>query len=223
MIISINVYDKIESELDAKEFDTQHYETTQNINNFEEKLETWIMKNEVSPTGYQNFRIITDEVYKQRVRVKGEVVDEVIKQELHLAYVKVEKDLRNGTGSLVTLCKKADSFKVKEIFEERFNLKFEQHSFNVLDIIEASADVRNANFDVKIETVNGITMKGTRVHNTEYYANMLRTGELTAVIVNYDTPDKTITFRVSTDGSILLYSSLDDYEILELIEDLLNL
>lgn len=223
VIVSINVYDRVDPELTPKKFDTQHYEETKRINNYDEKLETWIMKNEVSPTGYQNFRIITDEVYKQRVRVKGEVVDEVIKQELHLAYVKVRDDHRGGIGNMVTLRKKADSLKIKEIFEERFDMKFEPHQFNVLEIIEQSADVRNANFDVQIETVNGISMKGTRVNNTAYYENLLRTGQLTAVIVNYDMADKTVTFRVSVDGSILLYSSLDDYEILELIEDLLNI
>lgn len=222
-MISINVYDWKDSGQDAKELDTLHYETTKRVNGYDEILETWIMKNEVSPTGYQNFRIITDEVYSQTVRVKGEVVDEVIKQELHLAYVKVRNQRENGVGNLITLCKKADSFKVKEIFENRFDLRYEKHEFNVLDIIEASADVRNANFDVQIETVNGISMKGTSVHNTAYYEQMLRTGELKAVIVNYDMPEKTVTFRISVDGSILLYSGLGDYEILELVEDLLNL
>ncbi|GAB4075044.1 hypothetical protein GCM10028778_25470 [Barrientosiimonas marina] len=230
MIVSINVYDKQNDAYDEEnetggnnDIDTKHHETEKLVNGYNEVLETWIMKNEISPTGYQNFRIITDEVYSQRVRVKGEVVDEVIKQELHLAYVKVRNDFRNGVGNLITLCKKADSHRIKEIFEDQYELSFEPHQFDVLQIIEESADVRNAKFDVEIETVSGVTMKGTRVHNTEYYANMLRSGQLSAVIVNYDLPDKTITFRVTVDGSIQLYSNLGDYEILELIEDLLNL
>jgi hypothetical protein len=222
-MISINVYDKIQSSESVRELDTDHFETTRLINNFEEKLETWVMKNEISPTGYQNFRVITDEVYNQTVRVKGEVVDQVIKQELHQAYIKVNNDHRNGVGHLVTLCRKDDSFKVKEIFENRFNLSYEKHRFDVLAIIEAAADVRSARFDVQIETVNGVSMRGTSVHNTQYYAQMLRTGDLKGVIVNYDMPDTSVTFRISVDGSILLYNSLSEYEILDLVEDLLNI
>jgi hypothetical protein len=222
-LISINVYDKIRTTEEERPLGTQHFESTRIVNDFEENIETWIIQNEVSPTGYQNFRVITDEIYNQTVRVRGQVVDQVIKQELHQAYLKVQNDHRNGVGHLVTLCRKDDSFKVKEIFEQRFNFLYEKHRFNVLDIIEAAADVRSAKFNVQIETVNGISMKGTRVHNTQYYAQMLRTGELTGVIVNYDMPDRTVTFKISVDGSILLYNGLSEYEILELVEDLLNI
>ncbi|WP_343033660.1 hypothetical protein [Alkalicoccus luteus] len=194
------------------------------MNNFEETLNTYIIKNELSPTGFRNFRIISDEVYSQTVRVRGQIVHEVVKQELFIAY---SKELANEgnfvQGSLITLCRKDDSFKVKNTFEARFNVEYEQYKFDVLRIIEASADVRNANFDVNIETVNGVSMRGTRVHNTQYYEQMLRNGDLKAVMVNYDMPEKTVTFRVSVEGNLLLYSSLSDYEILELVEILINL
>ncbi|EJQ96059.1 hypothetical protein IGW_01246 [Bacillus cereus ISP3191] len=222
-MISINVYDKIGANEEEKELTTEHFEENRRINNFDETLQTYIMQNEVAPTGYQNFRVITDEVYNQTVRVRGQVVDQVIKQELHQAYIKVRDDSGAGRGRLITLCKKDDSFKVKEIFERSFNYNYEKHRFNIIDIIAAAADVRGARFDVQIETVNGISMKGTRVHNTQYYAQMLASGELTGVMLNYDMPDKTVTFRISVDGSILLYSHLDDYEILELIDDLLSI
>ncbi|UOY92911.1 hypothetical protein MUG87_01835 [Ectobacillus sp. JY-23] len=221
-MISINVYDKIFTNEQERELGTEHFEESRFINNFEERLETYIIQNEVSPTGYQNFRVITDEVYNQTVRVRGQVVDQVIKQELHQAYIKVRNQRANGVGNLITLCRKDDSFKVKEIFETRFNYSYEKHRFDILDIIAASADVRGARFDVQIETVRGVSMKGTRVHNTQYYTQMLASGELTGVMLNYDMPDKTVTFRISVDGSILLYTNLSEYEILELVEDLLN-
>ncbi|MBN6185700.1 hypothetical protein JQN58_01715 [Aneurinibacillus sp. BA2021] len=220
-MISINIYDLVKSE--GKELATFHHEEKEIINDFEEKLETYIMTNNVTPTGYQNFRVITDEVYNQTVRVKGEVVRQVIMQETYQAYYKQFNQREDGVGSLVTLCKKDDSYKVKEIVEKNFNMQFEQHSFDILKIIDAATDVRNARFSVKIETVNSVSMGGTRVHDTQYYAQMLRQGDLKAVIIAYDLPHQSVTLRISVEGSILLYSQLSDNEILDLVEDLLNI
>jgi hypothetical protein len=52
---------------------------------------------------------------------------------------------------------------------------------------------------------------------------MLNRGDLKAVIITYDMPNQSVTLRISTDGSILLYNQLGDNEILDLVEDLLNI
>lgn len=66
-------------------------------------------------------------------------------------------------------------------------------------------------------------MGGTRVHDTQYYSEMLRRGQLSAVIINYDMPQQAVTIRINVDGTVLLYNSLTDFEILDLVEDLLSI
>lgn len=219
-MISIGIFDISEGRQDA-DLREEHFEELKRINNFEEKLETYVFKNDTSPTGYTHFRIVNDEVYNQRVRVKGEVVDQVIRTESHEVYFNMQP--QDNVGHLITLCRKEDSEKVTALFERLYDLQFERHQFNILEIIRQATDVRSAKFDVQIETVNGVTMRGTRVHNTQYYGNMMNSGNLKAVIVTFDTPEQTVTFRISVDGSILLYNNLDDYKILELVRDLLNI
>lgn len=222
-MISINIYDRLNDTRADEELTVFHNEQIELINGYDERLETYIMMNNLTPTGYQNLQVITDEVYNQTVRVKGEVVRQVIMQETYQAYIKVRNKRENGVGSLVTLCKKDDSHKVKEIIETNFGHQMEKHTFNILDIIGAAADVRNAKFNVQIETVNSVSMGGTRVNVTQYYDQMLRQGNLKAVIITYDLPSQSVTLRISTDGSILLYNQLSNNEILDLVENLLNI
>lgn len=222
-MISINIYDRIDDVLEDEEHTTFHNQITQRINNFDETLDTYILMNNITPTGYQNLQVIRDEVYNQTVRVRGEIVRQVIMQETYQAYIKVQNKRENGIGSLVTLCKKEDSHKVKDIIEDQFDRQLEKHTFDILAMIDAASDVRNAKFSVQIETVNSVSMGGTRVNATQYYAQMLRQGNLKAVIITYDMPSQSVTIRISTDGSILLYNQLSDHEILDLVEDLLNI
>ncbi|AQU81064.1 hypothetical protein AJGP001_10670 [Planococcus faecalis] len=217
---SIGIFDVVEGVYEG-ELKVDHRESTQRINHFDEKIETYVMKNETSPSGYTNFRIINDEVYNQTVRVKGETVDQVIRKEVHEAYFK--NNPTDNVGHLITLCRKDDSEKVRLKFEELYDLKFQRHQFDILNIIREATDVRSAKFDVSIETVSGVTMRGTGVHNTQYYASMISSGELKAVIVSFDMPEQSVTFRISVDGSILLYNQLSDYQVLDLVRDLLNI
>ncbi|MGX9290687.1 hypothetical protein ACSLGF_05565 [Bacillus sp. A015] len=222
-IISINIYDKLNDVGNDETLEVFSHEKNEIINGYEEKLQTYILINSISPTGYQNIQIINDEVFAQTVRVKGEVVHEVIKQDMYQAYVKVKNKKVKGVGNLVTLCRKDSSLKAKEILEQNFGDEYEQHKFDILKIIDAASDVRNARFKVKIETVSSVSMGGTRVHDTQYYSEMLRKGQLSAVIINYDMPQQSVTIRINVDGTVLLYNSLTDFEILDLVEDLLNI
>ncbi|QCT03304.1 hypothetical protein E6C60_2592 [Paenibacillus algicola] len=192
--------------------EAHHFQEIQRVNNFDESLDTYIFANETSPTGYQNYRIVTDEVIDYRARVKGEFIDQVVKQGLYEIYYHPDRN------RLVALCRKDDAFKATGIFENRFPMQLEKHRFNILGIIEDSTDVRGARFDVRIETVTGVSLKGSGINNTQYYANMLNSGQLTGVIVTYDHGDKTVTFRVSVDGTLLFYTNLDEYECLDFID-----
>ncbi|AZV88277.1 hypothetical protein BUN12_0013 [Bacillus amyloliquefaciens] len=182
-IISINIYDKLNDTGEDEELEVFSHEKREIVNGYNEQLQTYVLINNISPTGYQNIQIINDEIFAQTVRVKGEVVHQVIKQDMYQAYVKVRDKRPRGVGNLVTLCRKDSSLKTKEILEENFGNEYEQHKFDILKIIDAASDVRNARFKVKIETVSSVSMGGTRVHDTQYYAEMLRKGQLSAVII----------------------------------------
>ncbi|MBU8789016.1 hypothetical protein KM903_22035 [Bacillus glycinifermentans] len=222
-MISINIYDKLNDTGEDEELKVFSHEKHELVNGYNEELKTYILLNNISPTGYQNIQIINDEIFAQTVRVKGEVVHQVIKQDMYQAYIKVRNKRKRGVGNLVTLCRKDSSLKAKQILEENFGDEYEQHKFDILKIIDSASDVRNARFKVKIETVSSVSMGGTRVHDTQYYSEMLRRGELSAVIINYDMPQAAVTFKINVDGTVLLYNSLSDFEILDLVEDLLSI
>lgn len=223
MVISINVYDLVNStESQPQQLDAFTNEEIQRINDFDENLTTVLTKNSLTQNGYRNFSILTDNVYNQNVRIRGEYVHSVIMQDIYQAYYK-ENVQAPALGALVTLCKTDDAERVRRILSNKFNMQFEQHAFDILKIIAEATDVRTAKFNVKIETVNSISMKGTRVNDTAYYSNMLRKGDLRAVLVTFDMPEQSVTFRISVDGKILLYSQLNDSEILNLVDQLLEI
>jgi hypothetical protein len=213
-VSSFDLYSEQEGEI-ARE--AQHFEEKKIVNQFEEKLDTWIFVNETSPSGYQNFRVVTDEVVDFRARVKGELIDQVIKQGVYEVFFHPRRK------RLVALCRKDEAFKVSDIFNDKFGVGLEKHRFNILRIIEESTDVRGARFDVEIETVTGVSLKGSNINSTQYYANMLASGQLKGVLVTYDHGDKTVTFRVSVDGTLLFYTALTDHEYLDFIDMLYSL
>lgn len=222
-LLSINIFDKSNDNGEDEVLTTISSKEKKLINDFEEEIETYVVANNISPTDFQNIQVITDEVYNQTVRVKGETVHQVIKRELYQAYIKIRNKRDNGIGNLVTLCPKDNATKVVEHVEKNFGAEYTKHRFDILKIIDEATDVRNARFNVKIETVNSVSMRGTRVHDTSYYSQMLNRGDLTGVIISYDMPSQSVTFRINIDGSIFLFNQLTDYEILDLVEDLLNI
>lgn len=116
-IISINIYDKLNDTGEDEELEVFSHEKREIINGYNEELKTYILINNISPTGYQNIQIINDEVFAQTVRVKGEVVHQVIKQDMYQAYIKVKNKRQRGVGNLVTLCRKDSSLKAKKFWK----------------------------------------------------------------------------------------------------------
>lgn len=182
------------------------------VNDVEETLETSVFVNELTTSGYRNYRIVTDEIIDYRVRVLGRIVDQVIKQGLYeIFYHPVHR-------RFVALCPKEPAFRISDIFVNRFGLQLRKHQFNIPEIINQSTDVRGAGFNVQIETIRGLTMRGSAVNSTAYYANMVTSGELTGVTVQMDFAGKTVTFRVSADGGLLVYSAMTDHEYLDFVD-----
>lgn len=214
-IFSVSVFDVTPQDnavLNEIVREAQHFEETRRVNNFDEAMETWIYANDISPNGYQHYRIVTDEVMDFRARVKGEQIDQVVRRGTYEIFYHPTR------RRLVALCRKEDAFKATAIFEVHFPMQLEKHRFNILRIIEESTDVRGARFDVRIETVTGVSLKGSNINGTEYYAGMLQAGQLTGVTVTFDYGERTVTFRVSVDGTLLFYTGLQDYDCLEFID-----
>ncbi|MEE4577882.1 hypothetical protein [Paenibacillus polymyxa] len=215
LLFSVSVFDvtpQEEAQLNEIVQEAQHFRDTKRVNNYDEELDTFIYANETSPSGYQNYRIVTDEVLDYRARVKGELIDQVVKQGIYEIYY------HPSQRRLVALCRKEDAFKATGIFEVRFPMQLEKHRFNILGVIAESSDVRGARFNVEIETVTGVSLKGSNIDGTQYYINMLQSGQLTGVVVTYDHGEKTVTFRISVDGTLLFYSALAEYECLDFID-----
>jgi len=208
---SISSFD-IESKTDFQIENGHKFETVKTINGFDEVLETWIYTNETTQSGYRNYRVITDEVLDFKVRVRGEYVDQVIKREAYSTYY------NPNNSRLIAICNKHNAFEIAGIFENNFNIKAKKHKFNIPEIINQSSDVRGAKFEVQIETVTGVSLKGTQINSTHYYTNMINSGKLSGVIVTYDYGDRTVTFRVSVDGTLLFYSQLSDHDYLDFID-----
>lgn len=192
--------------------DAEHFSEQKVVNHFEEVLETWIYANETSPTGYMHYRIVTDEVLDFKARVKGDYIDQVVLRGTYEVYY------HPTLNRVVTLCRKQDAFKASGILEKKMNAQLEKHRFNIVGIIEESTDVRGARFDVEIETVRGVSLRGSNINGTEYYARMVRDGELKGVVVTYDHGERSVTLRVSVDGTLLVYSGLSDYEVLDFVD-----
>lgn len=218
-MLSINVYDLIQdSETPHKKIEKFDGVVREVVNGYEEELRTMLEVEQLPFGKYHGFSILTEKVYNQKVRVKGEWLNSIISSEIYRAYFKEE-----NLGALVTLCKFDDAEKVKDILSEKFDMCFEQHTFDIMKIISEASDVRTAKFKVKIETVDSISMKGARVNDTRYYERLFAQGDLNAIVVAFDTPSQTVTFRISKEGKILLYSQLKDDEILNLVEQLLDI
>ena len=136
-MLSINVYD-LENSDTKKSSDIEAFDdkTTNTINAVKEELETSLTCNNLTPSGYRNFRIVTDCVYSQTVKVFNRIARQVIIQETYQAYFKENNIRPNGSGALITLCTKDESEKTKKILEERFGMQFKPHVFNLLELLK---------------------------------------------------------------------------------------
>lgn len=76
---------------------------------------------------------------------------------------------------------------------------------------------------MKIETVQGSSLTGNRVTETDIYKLMLDAGELSNITVLYPFEDKEISFSISDSGSVVMLSNISDLELLDLIGTMLEI
>ena len=220
---SINIYDLInEPDNPPHNLTSGEYKVEEMINGLDETLTTKILRNELKYNDYVSFDILTDKVYKQKIRIGSNFFQYYTIQEIYRAYYK-ELTSFPTFGALITFCKNEEAERIKNILADKFNMNLEQHTFDIMKIIEEATDVRDAKFTVKIETVDSIRVSGTRVSDTKYYEKLFAQGNLNAVIVTFDMPSKAVTFRISKEGKIFLYSPLNDNEMLDFVVQLLEI
>lgn len=220
---SINIFDLVnEPDNLPHKFESKAYEQEEEIDDSAELLNTRLLRNELQYKGYVSFSILADEIYRQPVRIGKTSFSYFVMKKIYNAYYKESISLP-AYGALVTLCKNDEAERVRAFLSDEFNMSLEQHVFDILKIIEESTDVRKAKFKVKIETVESVSVGGTRVSDTKYYERLFTQGKLNAVIVTFDTPAKAVTFRIDKEGKIFLYTQLGDTEILDLVEQLIDL
>ena len=87
--------------------------------------------------------------------------------------------------------------------------------------MDEASDVRKTQFrNVRIQTLSGSSLNGSRVNQTELYDLMYQNGELSTIAVTYPINNVEISFSVSTSGSIVIFSTIENNEILTLIEEI---
>lgn len=187
----------------------------QEVNGVNERLNFELFVNETID-GYKRCRVLLDEVIKLRARVLNTEIEEVI---VNNAY---EIFIHETRGTLIMLANKKSSETIREFIEKTFELEFNKKIFDLDTIIQESSNVKRAQFkNLLIETINGSSLSGNRVTDTDMYDLMLNSGELSTIAVVYPFNNTEVKFSISTSGSIVLFSTVAAEDILEWLDLLL--
>lgn len=203
--------------LDTK--DTTNYlsEVTECVNGENETLKIQVFRNEIVLQNYIHYRVVMDEVLDIEGRVFNREFTQVVVQNAYDVYVD------NNTKLLITLCNKKSAERIKCVFQEMLYVDYIDRLFDLDTIIFDSSNVKKAKFaNLTIQTLSSGVVKGNRVNDTQIFDEMLHNGELTNIITAYPFCGQDISMSVSNSGSLIVYTSLSDVEIVELISQLLG-
>ena len=176
------------------------------VSDHNEELSFQLFKNEVIGT-YTRCRIVMDEVIPLIARVFGQDTTEVI--------VNVEYDIliANDTGKLIILANKKSCDKISDYISEEFGINYQKIAYNLPRIIEDSTDVKKAQFrKVRIETIHGSSITGTRVTDTNVFKDFDDAGELSNIAVVYAVDGEEVSFSISDIGSIVIFSTINEIQ-----------
>lgn len=185
------------------------------INGIEESLNFELFVNETIGN-FTRCRVRIDEIMSLRARVLNTDVTEVI---VNNAY---EVFIDGVDGNLIVLANKKSAESIHEFVSHSFNLLLERKKFDLMTIIDDSSNVKRTQFrNLLIETINGSSLSGNRVTDTEMYELMLNAGDLSTIAVVYPFNNTEIKFSVSDSGSIVLFSTIATEVMLDWINNLL--
>ena len=126
-------------------------------------------------------------------------------------------------GTFVVLANKKSAEIIDRQFHQYYNIESEKHIIDLQDIISESTNVKRTQFrSLRIETIHGSSLSGNDVTGTELYRTMLDAGELSTIAVTYPYDGSDVSFSISDSGSIVIFSSINNEDILKFIKQLLN-
>ena len=153
-----------------------------------------------------------DEIVKLNGRVFNKSFSEFVITNSYDAYINTK------TGLLACVANKNSSDRIQEFFSNNFKFEYKKKIFDLQNIMNASNDVKRAQFKkLKIQTLHGSSISGNQVNTTSIYGLMEQAGDLSAVAVSYPFNNGDISFSVSSAGSIVLFSSLDTNELVDFL------
>ena len=184
------------------------------LNETKETFTTEMFVNEVNGE-YVRCSFALDEEYSIRARVFNTNVTAVVIKSTYEGYI----DMNSGT--LIVFANKVSSDNICDFVSNQFNLSYTKKIFDLETIMNAASDVRKTQFrNVRIQTLSGSSLNGSRVNQTDLYDLMYQNGELSTIAVTYPLNNMDVSFSVSTAGAIVVFSNIDNNEILTLIEDI---
>ncbi len=214
---SVSVYNLV-GLFDMQEDVIQNYSSNKEVvvNDVTETLGFELFVNETI-NDYKRCRVRMDEVVSLRARVLNTDITEVI---INNAY---ELFFNINNWTLIVLANKKSADVIQEFISNAFNVTYERKIFDLMEIIDDSSNVKRAQFrNLLIETINGSSLSGNRVTDTDMYELMLNAGELSTIAVVYPFNATEIKFSISDSGSIVLFSTISVEEILDWINILLE-
>ncbi len=195
-------------------FETSNKEV---VNGVDEILNFKLFINE-DIENFKRCRIVMDEIHPIEGRVFQKDINSIIVNNAYDGFVNMED------GTLVILAPKKSADIISNKIQEKFELSYLRKSFRLQKIIDLSTNVKKTQFrGLKIETVQGSSLTGNRVTETDIYKLMLDAGELSNITVLYPFEDKEISFSISDSGSVVMLSNISDLELLDLIGTMLEI
>lgn len=215
---SISVFN-CQTGFDIKKLKNVHSDHQEKVNGQNEKLTTNLYVNEDinidQNTVYKKCIVSMDEVIKIKARVFGKNVNEVIVQNSYDIYV------NESTGALSCLANKNSADQIQKFLSDELDIIYDRKIFDLNNIMSSAHDVKRAQFrKLTIQTLSGSAISGNQVNSTAIYDTMNQAGDLSTIAVVYPFNNRDINFSVSSTGSIVLFSTLDDNEITDFILNL---
>lgn len=186
------------------------------INDNEENLEFQLFFNE-KIGNYIRCHIRMEEPFAIEGRIGEQEISEVIITSTYEAFLNFED------GTFLVLANKESAEIINNQFHNYYKISSKKHIIDLQDIISESTNVKRTQFRrLAIETINGSSLSGNNVNDTELYRIMLDAGELSAIAVTYPFDGDDISFSISDSGSIVIFSAMTNEEILIFIKQLLE-
>lgn len=164
---------------------------------------------------YTKISFAVDEEFKLRGRVFNADITGVVVKNTYDGY------FNNVDGTLILFANRLSADTISDFVASEFQLNYTKKVFDLETIMDESSDVRKTQFkNVRIQTLNGSSLNGSRVNQTELYDLMYQNGDLSQIAVTYPINNVEISFSISTSGAIVIFSTMDNIDILTLIEEL---